>query len=313
MTGPANGVKPRIAVGPVTGVLPVADIIPYELVEVVAPGDAEALVWNHFAATDELAALLAEHPGIRWVHLVFAGTDAFHRAGVLDNQRRWTSGKGALALPVAEHALALALACSRRLTVSGAASSGADGGGRMLTDRSITVLGAGLVAERFLQLAAPFGGRRTVVRRRPDLAVEGADEMVGIAGLDEALSVGEVVIVALALTDATVGVINAARLRCMPDDSILVNVARGEHVVTDDLVAALASGHVAGAGLDVTDPEPLPAQHPLRSMPNVIITPHVAATRRQSRAFIAARIRHNVRQFALGEPLAGLVDTDAGY
>jgi phosphoglycerate dehydrogenase-like enzyme len=93
----------------------------------------------------------------------------------------------------------------------------------------------------------------------------------------------------------------------------LVNVARGRHVVTDDLVTALREGEIGGAGLDVTEPEPLPDGHPLWSLPNCLITPHVGNTQEMARPLLAQRITANVRRFATGEDLIGPVDVDAGY
>ena len=94
----------------------------------------------------------------------------------------------------------------------------------------------------------------------------------------DALPGADLVVLALALTPETEGIIAADELSLMEDHAWLVNVARGRHVVTDDLVDALRDGVIGGAGLDVTDPEPLPAGHPLWSLPNCLITPHVGNT-----------------------------------
>ena len=93
----------------------------------------------------------------------------------------------------------------------------------------------------------------------------------------------------------------------------LVNVARGAHVVTDDLVVALREGWIGGAALDVTDPEPLPEGHPLWSLPNCLVSSHTANTWETGRPHLARRIRENVRRYAAGEPLLGLVDVGLGY
>jgi phosphoglycerate dehydrogenase-like enzyme len=99
----------------------------------------------------------------------------------------------------------------------------------------------------------------------------------------------------------------------MGSDSWLVNVARGAHVVTGDLVAALRDGRIGGAALDVTDPEPLPPGHPLWELPNCLITPHVGNTPEMGLPLITERVRTNVARFAAGEPLEGLIDVDLGY
>ena len=99
----------------------------------------------------------------------------------------------------------------------------------------------------------------------------------------------------------------------MEEHAWLVNVARGRHIVTDDLVDALRAGTIGGAGLDVTDPEPLPDGHPLWSMPNCVITPHIGNTQAMAKPLLSARITENVRRWAAGEELLGPVDPALGY
>ncbi len=118
---------------------------------------------------------------------------------------------------------------------------------------------------------------------------------------------------ALALTDETRHVIGAEELAAMKSTAWLVNVARGGHVDTDALVAALAEGAIGGAGLDVTDPEPLVESHPLWTEPRALITPHVGNTPEMGIPLLAAHIADNVARFAAGKPLDGVVDTDLGY
>ena len=103
------------------------------------------------------------------------------------------------------------------------------------------------------------------------------------------------------------------RLDLLAPHAWVVNVARGAHIATDDLVAALEDGTVGGAGLDVVDPEPLPDRHPLWSFPNVLITPHVGNTPEMAVPLLSARITDNVRRWVAGEPLLGPVDPAAGY
>ena len=118
---------------------------------------------------------------------------------------------------------------------------------------------------------------------------------------------------ALALTPETEGLFDARRLALLPSHAWIVNVARGGHIVTDDLVAALRAGTIGGAGLDVTDPEPLPDGHPLWALPNCIITPHVGNTPEMAVPLLAARVEENVRRYLAGEDLLGTVDSSAGY
>ena len=99
----------------------------------------------------------------------------------------------------------------------------------------------------------------------------------------------------------------------MEDDAWIVNVARGRHIITDHLVEALQRRTIGGAGLDVTDPEPLPDGHALWSLPNCIITPHVGNTPEMAKPLLAKRVTENVRRYRKGKELLGLVDVEAGY
>ncbi|MGH9154129.1 MAG: NAD(P)-dependent oxidoreductase, partial [Acidimicrobiales bacterium] len=121
------------------------------------------------------------------------------------------------------------------------------------------------------------------------------------------------VVLALPLTAETRGIVGEEALAAMDADAWLVNVARGEHVVTPALVEALRRRSIGGAALDVTDPEPLPAGHPLWELDNCLVTPHVANTPAMARPLFAARVRENVERYRSGRPLAGVVDPALGY
>ena len=150
------------------------------------------------------------------------------------------------------------------------------------------------------------------MRQHPD-PVPGAARTVGQADLGAALAGAQVVFLALALTPSTEHIIGPAELAAMRPDAWLVNVARGGHVDTDALVAALTAGAIGGAALDVTEPEPLPDGHPLWQLEHCIITPHTADTTEMIVPLLGRRIRDNVARFAAGEPLLGLVDPALGY
>jgi phosphoglycerate dehydrogenase-like enzyme len=163
-----------------------------------------------------------------------------------------------------------------------------------------------------MRLLGPFGCDVTVVRRTPR-AMPGATRVIDGDRLDEALAGAELVVLALPLLPGTVGLIDRRRLELLAPDACLVNVARGEHVVTSDLVGALGDGTLGSAGLDVTDPEPLPDGHPLWALPNAIVTPHTANTQEMALPLLSARITDNVRRWIAREPLVGSVDPIAGY
>lgn len=276
----------------------------------VEPGHAVGLVWNDPVDAARLALVLRASPGVRWVQLPFAGVEKF--LDVLDPSRTWTSAKGVYADAVAEHALALGLAGLRQLPMRARAREWGPQAGKRLMGERVTILGGGGITLALLRLLAPFGVETTVVRRH--LAqVEGATRVVGPEGLAGALPGASLVVLALALTPATTRVIGAPELARMDADAWLVNVARGGHVDTDALVAALERREIGGAALDVTEPEPLPAGHPLWDLDNCLITPHSANTWAMAEPMLAQRVRENVARLARDEPLAGLVDVELGY
>ena len=276
------------------------------------PNEAEAIVWTNPFDVDGLRGVLADAPDAHWVQLPWAGVEHYADAAIFDDGRTWTCGKGVYAEPVAEHALALLLAGFRDFPERVRATKWGRQSGRSLYDGKVTILGGGGITEALLPLLAPYRVTTTIVRKRPDL-LPGADRVVGADQLDASLADADAVILALALTPETDGVIARTQLDAMPDHAWLINVARGRHIVTDDLVAALKDGAIGGAGLDVTEPEPLPEGHPLWDAPNCIITPHTANTLEMAQPILSARIAENIRRYIAGEPLIGLVDPKLGY
>lgn len=273
-------------------------------------GPFDGVVWTDAKDAAGLRQVLERYPKIPWVQLPWAGIEPF--VHVLDTERTWTCGKGVYAEPVAEHALMLALAGLRGLGTYARADRWTRPRGENLLGSRVVVLGGGGITESLLRLLAPFRGDVTVVRRDP-VPVAGASRTVGLDGLDDALAGARVLFLALALTAETTGIIDGRRLRLLAPDGWVVNVARGAHVVTDDLVEVLAEGAIGGAALDVTDPEPLPPGHPLWSLDNCLITPHVGNTPEMAVPLLAERVRANVARFVASEPLIGLVDVEAGY
>jgi phosphoglycerate dehydrogenase-like enzyme len=280
---------------------------------VVPAAEAEALLWTHPDDPAGLADVLAQNGDrLRWIQLPWAGIEPY--VPVLDHDRIWTCGKGVYAEPVAELALMLALAGFRGLpTYLHDAPLLARGElGRNLHGAQVVVVGAGGITDSFLRMVAPFRSTTTVVRRRDEPHPD-ADRTVTLEQIDTVLPGADVVVVACALTPTTNGMFDARRLALMAPHAWLINVARGAHVVTDDLLEALRTGSIGGAGLDVTDPEPLPADHPLWAETNCVITPHVGNTPAMARPLLSERIRINVARWIAGEPLLGPVDVGAGY
>lgn len=307
---PARG-RPRILVAPESGrYASLVDAVEEGGGDVVSSGPVDALVWADAARPDALPAILDAHPDLSWVQLPFAGIENY--VHLLDHDRTWTCGKGVYAPPVAEMALAMTLAGLRNLVGYARADRWSKPVGRNLIGAHVVILGGGAIAVDLIKLLAPFEVTTTVLRKHPD-PTPGATKTLPIGQLHAALPGADVVVLALALTPETTAIIGRRELELMADHAWLVNVARGRHVVTDDLVAALEQGTIGGAALDVTEPEPLPASHPLWALPNALITPHVGNTPEMGVTLLAAGVAENVRRFAAGEPLLGLVDPDLGY
>jgi len=304
--------SPRIAIGPSTAAF-AEDAVRAGGGHVAKLGEpADALVWLSAREIDCLREVLHDQPEIGWVQLPFAGIENVVAAGILDNDRQWSCAKGSYAEPVAEHALMLALAGLRHLPERVRAHSWGAATGTSLFRQRVAILGGGGITEVLLRLLRPFEVDAVVVRRR-DQPVEGANLTVTVDHLEQALEGALVVFLALALTPDTTGIIGRRELQVMHERAWLVNVARGGDVHTDALVEALQQGAIAGAALDVTEPEPLPDGHPLWSAPNCIITPHTADTWEMVVPLLAERIRVNVAHFVAGEPLEGPVDPASGY
>ena len=278
--------------------------------EVVDTAEAGALIWADPYAPHLYPDVIASAPQVEWVQLPYAGIEPF--VEYLDERLVWTCAKGVYADPVAEWVMAALLMGLRDFHVFAAAKSWGAESGRNLLGVRITVLGGGGITQSLIRLLEPFGCTVTVVRRTA-VPVEGAVRTLTMDEAPEAVSGADAVVVALALTEQTRHVVDSALLEAMGPQCWLVNVARGGHVDQPALEAALRAGTIAGAVLDVTDPEPLPDTSGLWSLPNCVITPHIGNTREMGLPLITGRVRENVRRWLAGEELLGLVDVSLGY
>lgn len=280
--------------------------------EVVAPADASALVWAEPAKADLLPPMVDANPQIDWVQLPYAGIEPFIEQLQARAHLTWTCGKGVYAAPVAEHVIGLTLAGMRGLGTYVRATAWTGPQGKNLLGARVLVLGGGGITEHLVALLAPFGCHVDVVRNRA-APLAGATAVHPPGALAELLPQADVVVLALALTPATEDIIGATELELMAPHAWLINVARGRHVDTDALVEALRRRSIGGAALDVTDPEPLPDTHPLWTLDNAIITPHIANTPEMGLALLAERVTANIARRAAGESLIGEVDVALGY
>jgi D-3-phosphoglycerate dehydrogenase len=235
---------------------------------------------------------------------------------VIDSDITVTSASGVLANQVADHTMALLAGVLRSLPTFFQAQEKREFIRRPTRDlhgARIGIIGLGRNGRRLAEVLSAF--RTTIVATEwfPVNKPAHVAELLPADAVDEILPRIDILILAAPLTDQTRGMIDARRLALLPRGAVVINVARGQLVVTDDLVAALESGHLAGAAVDVTDPEPLPPESKLWSQPNVIITPHVggqAATRIDDMTNFFC---NNLTRYLTGSQLVNLVDKRLGF
>jgi phosphoglycerate dehydrogenase-like enzyme len=260
---------------------------------------------------------------LAWIQAQSAGVERYLAIPELASNDRvlLTNMRGVSGPAIADHAFAMLLALTRDLPIhiAGRASGAwnkegsADLAPIALQDRTLLVVGLGGIGTEIARRAHGFG-MRVIATRRTDEPAPAFVEQVGKPNeLRAMLARADVVVICVPLTKETEHLFDRDTLAAMKPQSYLINVARGKIVDTAALVDALASKHLAGACLDVTDPEPLPKDHPLWRMPNVLITPHVAARAELSEERGWALFRENLRRFDAGEPLLNVVDKHAGY
>lgn len=297
-------------------------------VEFLAPtsfGEARAAIATADAYIGPCSGgLLQSAPRLTWVQVLSAGVEGcvdaplFRERGVLLTNMQRVSGA-----VMAEHVLALTFAHARRLPAyvqaqaQGEWTRGAmfsDGPPAItLTGRRMLVVGFGGVGSEIAKRAAALGLTVDAIRNSRGDAPPHVQRMGVLSDLPAWIRDADVIVDALPLTEETRGVFNARVFDAAKPGAFFVNVGRGGTVVTDDLVRALRSGKLSGAGLDVVDPEPLPSGHPLWSVPGVIITPHVSADSEDENAVKWQVARENLRRYLAGERMLSVVDVARGY
>lgn len=267
------------------------------------------------------ANLIAAGKQIRWVHSLSAGVEDCVSIPAMQQRNILLTNAQRLTGPViSEHVIALMLALTRGLDLHVSAQRNGEWGGGFAQRRPVTikgktllVVGLGGIGTDVAQRAHALGMRVTATRN----SSRSGPEFVSYVGLADELpklaAEADVIVNAAPLTRETQGMFDAKFFATMKRSAYFINIARGGSVVTSALVDALNKGRIAGAGLDVTDPEPLPPDHPLWRARNVIITPHVS---NDSELGIEMRIdvlKENVRRYVAGEKMLSVVDLKRGY
>ncbi len=253
---------------------------------------------------------------LQWIQSSAAGLDHCLVPAVVESAITVTSASGVLADQVAEHALVLAGALARGLPVFFRAQQAREFVRRPTRDlhgSTVGIVGFGGVGRRIAELVSPFKTRILATDVFPVDKPPWVEALWEAERLDDLLGQVDFLFLAAPLTDRTRGMIDARRLAKMKPGSFLVNVARGGLVVETDLVAALESGPLAAAGLDVTEIEPLPPSSRLWELPNVMITPHVGGQSRTRIDQMTNFFCGNLGRYLSGQPLLNLVDKRLGF
>ena len=285
-----------------------------------SPAEANAMIadaeiaWVDMQPTHLVAqALQAAGPSLKWVSTIYAGLDAFPLDALRSKGVTLTNGAGINAYAVAEYAVLGVLAAAKRFDEVVRAHDrhewpGDSPGKIELFETSALVVGYGAIGKLIGERLTAFGVAVTGVTR------SGRDGTLTSDAWQATLGDFDWVILAAPSTESTKAMIGADELAAMKSAAWLINIARGDMIDDDALIAALKSGAIGGAFLDPTNPEPLPADHPLWSAPNCMITMHLSG-RSQTKMFRrgATLFLENLAAFVAGEPMRNVVDLDAGY
>lgn len=283
------------------------------------PVTQEDVDWAQVILGNVPAAMLHGSPALEWLQTNSAGVEAYIQPGALAGDTLLTNATGAYGLAIAEHMLGMLLELFKKLELyRDAQKSGAwqsQGAVKAVYGSTVLVLGMGDIGGEFAARCKALGAKVIGVRRSPRPCPEYADEVHLLEDLDSLLPQADVVAITLPGTDATRGLMSRERLAKMKEGSVLLNVGRGFIVDTEALCDALERGHLSGAGVDVTDPEPLPPTHRLWNIPTAVVTPHISGFYhlRETHERIVGIFLENLRHFQAGEPLRNLVDFATGY
>lgn len=290
-----------------------------EVLQTEDPNEAARLVneteilvtwWNNFQAG------FLESPKLRWIHTLSAGIDGFLFPPIVEGEVLLTNSRGIHGIPISEHVFAMMLAFSRGLhqyCKQQAQKKWQRVGLSELRAKTLGIIGLGSIGREIARLGTAFGMRILAAKRTPGPPPEDVSRVVGLEGLEMVLRESDYLVLAVPLTEETRGLIGAKQLALMKPTAYLVNIARGEVLHQNDLLAALQKKTIAGAALDVFETEPLPADSPLWQLDNCLITPHCAALSPQYMTRATDLFCRNLDAYLQGEPMPTLVDPRRGY
>jgi len=276
--------------------------------------EADAIIGGAALGDEELAAAKR----LRWVQVTSAGVEGWLTPALAEHPLKLTNFSGVAAPNIADHVLAMLYAFARGLPELMERQRRKEWSDEEPTTfepagQTLVILGLGEIGEELAKRASGVGMRVLAMQRHPEEPPEGVDETVKSDELPDLLREADHVALTLPLTEKTKGMIGAQELALLRPSAYLYNIGRGQLIDQDALIAALREGRLAGAGLDVVDPEPLPADSPLWALPNVLITGHhaVATPRLWERGIVL--LEDNIDRFLKGGALRNEVDTKAGY
>ena len=265
-------------------------------------------------------AMFARARKLCWVHAITSGADAYLFPEMVESEVLLTGDKGLVGTHLADHTFALLLSLTRRLAaaVRDAPHSWKNRVAYRaeefeLEGCTMGIIGFGGTGRQIARRAKAFGMRCIAVDCDPVPPSEEVPEVWGSERLDELLRTADVVTSGLPLTRQTRNLFDARAFSLMKPSALFVNVTRGELMDSDALAAALEKGQIAGAGLDVAPQEPLPADHPLWSTRNVVMTPHTAGASQFRIRRNLDRFCRNIARYRADEPLEGQIDKKRGF
>lgn len=263
--------------------------------------------------TPELITLAGN--SLSWIHSTGAGCESFFFKELVESPLVLTNGRIIQGPEVAEHAFALLLALTRNLNhyLAGRSDRQLPRPIELRGKTAVVIGGGGGIGMLISERAAAFGMNVIAVEDDYVQMTSFIHEYCMSENYLKALPKGDVVFMAAPVTQLSLGMMNATAFDAMKQGAYFINVSRGRTTVTTDLVAALQSGKLAGAGLDVTDPEPLPLDHPLRSMENVVLTPHTAGLSDHNRQRSFELVKRNIQRFVDGSQLFNVIDKRRAY